>query len=146
MKSLLSIAMIALSLALPCFAQDLQKTMYALYTIDADSDGDGQSERLVVFSPDSPDPTRPGNKELWIYKRLGEKFVPFYQHRFQAAFSNQMAPYQFEYPSTKLGLAVIPSGEGQEYPTIMLVFTPNSEDLAIYRYNGVQYQPEVLED
>lgn len=143
MSTFLKAILLVFFLGLPCLAQD---RLFCLYAVDADADGDGRPERLVVYSAESGDPTRMGPKELWIYRRLGDKFVPFYKHKFRAAFSNQVAAYQFEMPSTKIGVAVQPAGEGQEYPMVMVIFTPNSEDVALYRYNGRQFEPVAIED
>lgn len=123
-------------------AQSENTDYYVLYSLQADVDNDGVAERLVMVAYNRPDPTQQGDKAFWVLKRHGEKYRRVFDSgRGTGAFDNRMAMWQILSPeSTPPGISVIRDGKG--YPMIRVCFTPNSDNLIDYRYNGHKFVVE----
>jgi hypothetical protein len=132
----LVVLLIVLFCLSPVQAELDQTEVHVLYSLEADVDADGVPERLVVVVFDRADPTQQGDKAFWVLKRDGEKFNTVYDSgRSDGAFDNRMAMWQVLSPeSVPPGISVIQDGQG--YPMIRVCFTPNSDHLVDYRFNG----------
>ena len=126
-----------LLLSAPSWAQDVSVLSWA----EGDLDGDRVAERILIVSPDSPNPTDvKSRKELRILKRKGDRYVQVYKMPIQAAFSQKVSAWQYEEPGTKLwGLNYEPAAGGRK-AAVMVCFTPSSGEYFRLVFDGKTYR------
>jgi len=124
-----------LALTLTAVAQDV----YVLNWLQVDLDGDKVPERVLVVSPDSPDPNAKARKELRVMKRKGGQFVTVHKMSLDdASFNSKMGAWQLEEPATQLwGL-----NWDAKKRALLVCFTPNSGEFFWLRWNGKAYVTE----
>lgn len=144
---LLKILVFSLALSISALAQPAD--VHILYSLDADVNGDGVEERLLVGSPTSGDPTAVSAKDFVICERVGDKFKPVYTKSLgtNSQFQNKVASFQWQGPDTIMaGITTRPVyGQPNKPPEIWVVFVPSSDGFLSFRYNGKTYEEIVHE-
>ena len=132
-----------LLLTLPSSADD---SAYVLYSLDADIDGDRTPERMVILSQESSDPAHQGNKKLLIMKRSGDVYQTIFTDQFDGAFYTKLAPFQWQGAENAMAGVTLRKFSEQKYPTVWVVFTPNSSDFLSYSYDGKTFRRDEIPD
>ena len=137
-KMLLSLATCLICLASPVHAQG---ELFILDSAQADLDGDRVPERILLLSPDSPDPShRKSKKELRILKQKGDRYQTVYTMPIRSGFATKTMPWQFEDTASKLWGLQIEAGKPRA--RLWVVFATSSGDFFRLVFDGKTYHVE----
>ncbi|MBM3462224.1 MAG: hypothetical protein FJX76_09000 [Armatimonadetes bacterium] len=124
---------LTLVLTSPASARD-----YILYSRIGDVDADRVAERVVIYSS-NPNPRKGKSVALAVQEKRGGQWRTVFReksvdHEFHPENNNLAA----QTGGMKTGLYIRKTDA--RYPDIFIVFTPNSGDFFLYRYNGSTYK------